>query len=373
MIFNSHIRELESPQVADNTESLSVLIASELRLQHSNVSRLPVLGSMRRGAVALVKAVLLASISLPNAAAQQFNSRNVVTYTREQAAKGKDVYLKSCASCHGENLGGSEFASALKGLTFSNNWGGKSTAELFSYVDTKMPPANPGQLGPAATAQLIAYFLQQNGIQPGTAELPTDAAALAAMQIPRGATSRSAPMMPLSPLAPPMNPVVLPNPLDKITPVTEEMLRNPAPGEWLLWRRTYDDQGFSPLKQINRSNVADLRVKWTWSLPNGPHEGTPLEHDGVLFVESYGDRVQALNAVTGDLLWQYSRQLPADARPMQKRNLAIYRDKLIVPTSRRGAFTPLRSRASRVTVGTACPRRSEMARRFGPRAASIRS
>jgi len=267
------------------------------------------------------------------ARAQQFNSRSIATYTAEQAAKGKQAYAESCASCHGQGLAGSEFAGALKGLTFSNSWGGKTAEALFTYINTKMPPARPGQLGPERTAQLVAYLLEENGIQPGQAGLPTDTEALRSMQIPRGATARSAPMMPLSPLAPPMTPVLLPNPLDKITLVTDELLQNPPPGEWLLWRRTYDDHGFSPLTQINKSNVDDLRVKWAWSLPNGPNEGTPLEHDGVLFVESYGDKVQALNAVTGDLLWQYSRQLPSEARPMQKRNLAIYRDKLIVPTS----------------------------------------
>ncbi len=218
-------------------------------------------------------------------------------------------------------------------MTFSNNWGGKSAVELFTYINTKMPPASPGQLGPEAAAQIIAYVLQANGIQPGQNELPTDTTALALIQIPRGPTRRAAMMMPLSPLAPPMKPVVLPNPLEKFTPVTDELLQNPPPGDWLLWRRTYDDQGFSPLKEITKKNVHDLRVKWAWSLPNGENEGTPLEHDGVLFIESYGDKVQALNALTGDLLWEYSRQLPSDARPMQKRNLALYQDKLIVPTS----------------------------------------
>ena len=52
-----------------------------------------------------------------------------------------------------------------------------------------------------------------------------------------------------------------PNPLDKLTPVTDAELQNPPPGEWLTWRRTYDDQGFSPLKQINKSNVAPLRSR----------------------------------------------------------------------------------------------------------------
>ena len=59
-------------------------------------------------------------------------------------------------------------------------------------------------------------------------------------------------------------------------------------------------------------NVADLRLAWSWALPNGPNEVTPLVHDGVMFVHGYGDKVQALDAATGDLLWQYSRRLPRD-------------------------------------------------------------
>lgn len=293
-------------------------------------SRPPVVISF---AFAILAVVVLAFASITTLGAQQFNSRNIVTFTADQAAQGKAAYAQSCGSCHGVNLNGGEFASALKGPTFSQNWGGKNADELFSYINTKMPPANPGQLGPNVNAAIVAYILQQNGIQPGGTPLPTDAAALAAMQIPRGATQRSAPMMPLSPLAPPMPPLILPNPLDGITPVTADLLENPPATDWLIWRRTYDDHGFSPLKQIDKRNVGNLQVKWAWSLPPGPDEGTPLEHDGVLFLESYGDHVQALNAVTGDLLWHYSRQLPSDARTAQKRNIAIYEDKLLVPTS----------------------------------------
>ncbi len=123
------------------------------------------------------------------------------------------------------------------------------------------------------------------------------------------------------------------NPLDKLTPVSDALLINPPPGDWLTWRRTYDDVGFSPLKDIDRGNAANLRVAWTWSLPAGANEGTPLVHDGVMFVFGFGDRVEALNAATGDLLWHYARKLPEDARPAVKRNLALYGDKLYVATS----------------------------------------
>jgi alcohol dehydrogenase (cytochrome c) len=123
------------------------------------------------------------------------------------------------------------------------------------------------------------------------------------------------------------------NPLDKIAPVTDAMLAHVPDGDWLTWRRGNDSTGFSPLKAITKDNVRHLRSAWTWSLPTGPNEGTPLVHDGVLFVHAYGDKVQALDAVTGDLLWQYSRQLPAGEQPSVKRAIAIYGDRLYVPTS----------------------------------------
>ena len=274
-------------------------------------------------------------VTLPLAAQnmQIGNSRNVATFTAAQAAAGKDAYANTCASCHGTNLAGSEFASALRGSLFSVNWGGQNANALFAFVQTKMPPASPGSLSPGTTAQIVAFILQTDGVQPAEKELPTDPTALAAMTIPRGGTSRSAPMMPLSPLAPPMTPVAARNPLDTFTAVTDHLLNNPPPSEWLLWRRTYDDHGFSPLAQVDKSNVGDLRVAWAWALPNGQNEATPLEHDGVLFVHSYGDKVQALNAASGDLLWQYSRQLPSDVRITVKRNISLYGNRLFVPTS----------------------------------------
>ena len=130
-------------------------------------------------------------------------------------------------------------------------------------------------------------------------------------------------------------------PLDRLTPVTEAMLRNPPPGDWLHWRRTYDGWAHSPLTQINRDTVKDLKVAWTWSLNSGNaavNEFTPLVHDGILFMWNFGETIQALDAKTGTLLWQYTHQLPSDYPTLPgffrtKRSLAIGGNKLIVPTT----------------------------------------
>ena len=110
------------------------------------------------------------------------------------------------------------------------------------------------------------------------------------------------------------------------------MLATPPAADWLNWRRTFDYQGFSPLKQITKNNVSDLRMAFTWTLPNGANEATPLIHDGVMFVYGFGDKVQAIDATNGDLLWQYSRPLPNEVQLNVKRNISIYGDKIYLAT-----------------------------------------
>jgi alcohol dehydrogenase (cytochrome c) len=128
------------------------------------------------------------------------------------------------------------------------------------------------------------------------------------------------------------------NPANALRPVTDTMLRNPPASDWLMWRRTYDGYGYSPLDQINKDNVKNLQVAWTWSLTPGATETTPIVHDGVLFIFNYADKIQALNAASGDLIWEYKRDLPAKlltevGNTLAKRNMAIYEDRLIVATS----------------------------------------
>ena len=122
------------------------------------------------------------------------------------------------------------------------------------------------------------------------------------------------------------------NPIEDISPVTDEMLLNPPDGDWLMWRRTYDGWGYSPLDQINKSNVGDLRLAWAWAMTPGRTQETPLVHDGIMFIQNADHVIQALDAATGDLIWEYEYELPDDVRARGERNKAIYEDKLIVAT-----------------------------------------
>ena len=127
------------------------------------------------------------------------------------------------------------------------------------------------------------------------------------------------------------------------TPVTDAMLANPPPQDWLMWRRTLDSWGYSPLKQIDATNVQQLQLVWVRGLEAGMQEGTPLVHDGILYFPNPGDVVQAMDAVTGDLLWEHRRKQPADIAkfinaPFINRNLAIHGNLIIDTTADGGLF-----------------------------------
>jgi alcohol dehydrogenase (cytochrome c) len=115
----------------------------------------------------------------------------------------------------------------------------------------------------------------------------------------------------------------------EFVPVTDAMLENPDPADWLMWRRTQGHWGYSPLEEIGRGNVQDLRLVWTRPLNPGVQEGTPLVYAGVMYFPHPSDITQAIDAATGDLIWEYRRPMPDDVGdyvlfPAINRNLAIY-------------------------------------------------
>ena len=117
-------------------------------------------------------------------------------------------------------------------------------------------------------------------------------------------------------------------------PVTDAMIQNPDPADWLSWRRTLDSWGYSPLDRINTGNVDGLRLVWVRPLEPGHQEGTPLVHGGRMYFPGPSDMITALDAASGDVLWTHKRALPKDMGqfltfPDTNRNLGIYGNLII--------------------------------------------
>ena len=114
-------------------------------------------------------------------------------------------------------------------------------------------------------------------------------------------------------------------------PVSDERLVKPEPQNWLHLRGNYQGWMYSPLDQINVSNVKDLAPVWSYSTGvDSGHEAPPIVNDGVMFVAAPYDKVIALDATNGDLLWEYQRELPEGFGALHntKRGVALYGDKV---------------------------------------------
>ncbi|MGA8767782.1 MAG: PQQ-binding-like beta-propeller repeat protein [Candidatus Acidiferrales bacterium] len=131
--------------------------------------------------------------------------------------------------------------------------------------------------------------------------------------------------------------------------VTDEMLRNPSPNDWLMYSRTYDAFRDSPLAQINTKNVKNLRMAWVRGLEAGTTETIPLVHDGVMYVIAPGGFVDALDATNGDLIWEYKRPFknPGLASNERTKALAIYKD-MVYFTAADGYVIALDARTGKV-------------------------
>ena len=115
----------------------------------------------------------------------------------------------------------------------------------------------------------------------------------------------------------------------RFVPVTDAMLQKPDSADWLMWRRTQDSWGYSPLNQVNRNNVAQLKMVWMRGMAaGGSNESTPLVHDGVMYLPNTGDNIQAIDARTGELIWDYQRPM-RNQRRGTNRNIAIYGSNII--------------------------------------------
>jgi alcohol dehydrogenase (cytochrome c) len=286
-------------------------------------------------------------------------------FTAAQAAAGQTAYQARCASCHLNDLGGQNEAPQLAGGDFMNAWRTQGVDALYGYIRAAMPPGT-ARLSDEEYLNITAYILQQNGAaagaQPLAATVTVPVGSIASGQRPagqqaaaqpdagrgagrgavpaggrgaagRGAAPGGAPGGRGGPPAP--RGLTVNGEVKNFVPVTDEMLRNPPPGDWLMARRNYYAHSYSPLTEITRDNVKDLRLAWVWAIRDdvGANQNMPIVHNGTMFIVQPGNVVQALDAATGDLIWEH------EVGPIQQlgmgsmRNFAIYQDKIILATT----------------------------------------
>ena len=112
------------------------------------------------------------------------------------------------------------------------------------------------------------------------------------------------------------------------------MLRNPDPGDWLMARRNYQGWSYSPLTDITRANVKDLKLAWVWQMnETGANQPMPLVHNGIMYLVNTLNTVQALDARTGALIWENHIGPEQIVGFGSMRNFAIYNDKIITATT----------------------------------------
>ena len=289
---------------------------------------------------ALAAAIFLAFGIAAHAAGQVPGSG---VYTAAQAEAGRTAYERECAVCHQSNLQGSFEAPQLAGESFLQFWADLSPADLFGRISGSMPPEQVGALTDEAYLDVVAYLLQANGAPAGSDALTAAAtvsigsvaagASPAVTRIAGGQGAAPAAEAAATAPAPEAGGVTVAGTVEDYRPVTDEMLRNPDDGDWLMIRRNYQSWSHSPLAEVNRDNVGELELAWVWAMNEGGWNApSPIVHDGVMYLAGIGPVVQALDAASGDIIWEHQVEVATTGYSGMSRNLAIYEDKLFMAT-----------------------------------------
>jgi len=260
-------------------------------------------------------------------------------FTAQQADAGRAAYETNCAGCHAADLSGIGNALPLAGLPFTGSWGNRTVGDLVGFMEGAMPPTNPGGLGEQNYLNITAFILQSNGARAGNQALTGNStvairsvtgqvvAQIQGGQAKQGKQGKqggrgAAPQAPRG--------LTIPGNVKNYTPVTDAMMRNPDPSDWLMIRHDYHANNYSTLNQISANNVQDLRLVWTWAMNEGTNQPAPVVHNGTMFINNPGNIVQALDAKTGELVWE--NRIGETATGNSQRGLAIYDDKVYVTT-----------------------------------------
>jgi alcohol dehydrogenase (cytochrome c) len=260
-------------------------------------------------------------------------------FTAQQADAGRAAYETNCAGCHAADLSGIGNALPLAGLPFTGSWGNRTVGDLVGFMEGAMPPTNPGGLGEQNYLNITAFILQSNGARAGNQALTGNSTVairsvtgqlVAQIQGGQAKQGKQGKQGGRGAAPPAPRGLTIPGNVKNYTPVTDAMMRNPDPSDWLMIRHDYHANNYSTLNQITANNVQDLRLVWTWAMNEGTNQPAPVVHNGTMFINNPGNIVQALDAKTGELIWE--NRIGETATGNSQRGLAIYDDKVYVTT-----------------------------------------
>lgn len=272
------------------------------------------------------------------------NAAPVWSITAEQTEAGRADYQQHCAMCHGADLRLLPTA-PLVGPEFVSRWRGRSTNELLAQLRATMPPEGPGALAEETYVNVIAYLLAQNGAAAG-AEPFAATSTLIGTLLPGSAPAQAAPR---EAPAPEPTGVIVAGTVRDFVPLSDELLRNPPPGDWPMLRRDYDASSYSPLDEITPENAHRLQLAWVWPMRDGgTNQPSPLAYRGTIFLNNTGGIIQALDGRDGSLIWEHRLE-----DNVAMRGMALYRDKLYLQSA--GRLVALDARTGETVWNAAMP------------------
>lgn len=245
---------------------------------------------------------------------------------------GESLYGQHCATCHGTSLRGSAHGATLMGPGFLEKWSAQPARALLDYQMSAMPPGQSHTLSAEEHMAILEYVVGEapfeetstlrtsvDALDSDTADAPEAvefAAAGSVMDFARNAGNHSM------------------RSVDNFRPVSTAELNVPSPADWLNWRRSPDGHAHSPLTEISRDSVANLTLKWSMAMHPGSNQATPLVRDGVMFLTHANNKIQAIEADSGELIWEYQYDFPPAAKMLggPTRNIALWQDKLFLAT-----------------------------------------
>jgi alcohol dehydrogenase (cytochrome c) len=251
-------------------------------------------------------------------------------YTAGQAARGKSLYSKYCASCHGDALQGGA-APALAGKAFIKSWGQstRTVDDLFYVMRSSMPKPAMGSLVPGEYLELVAFVLSRNGLPAGEKPLSADAATLNALRLASTAvgtdgkaTSKKTYIVGTGSMKP-----------IGTGPSEMELRDAEHSSDWLYHTHDLHGTRYAPLNEINRSNVAQMQVACIYQLGSTENFLTgPIVHAGIMYVTTVKLTV-AIDAATCREKWRQKWEAQdADIAP-NNRGVAIENGYVVRGTS----------------------------------------